>query len=177
MFVRNWPIIHLSGLAWIVWWSDDEPKRLWTHLRNKFNCLSEWTLPQIKRNKKWLAKGSPSSVTTEAMKSKFQFSIQSRFLTNKNYFRKVDEAEHVPRVIAMPFNAIPINFRPQYPLTHMPMQAHAQQQEQPQFPFARQPMPQQQNFQQIPLPLQPLLRHFQQQQQSPVPNQVIWNSN
>lgn len=88
----------------------------------------------------------------------------------------------------MHVNAIPIQFRPQYPLTHMPFQqvnpqaAPAQHQlpqtEQvqhamPQFRFGS-PQPQQvaqnqfNSFRQIPLPLQPLLRQIQQSQMNEV---------
>lgn len=92
-------------------------------------------------------------------------------------------------MVAMHVNAIPIQFRPQFPLTHMPYQqmnqqaaaaaaAHHHQQQQhqveqvhqamPQFRFGT-PQPQQmppqgqfQSFRQIPLPLQPLIRQIQQ---------------
>lgn len=84
--------------------------------------------------------------------------------------------EGVPRVVAMHVNAIPIQFRPQFPLTHMPFQQAAPQMPQqqqnteqvhhhhamPEFRFAA---PQQHQFQavrQIPLPLQPLIRQMQQ---------------
>lgn len=107
-------------------------------------------------------------------------------------FRKEQQqpAEGIPRVVAMHVNAIPIQFRPQFPLTHMPYQQmnqqaaaaaahhHQQQQQQqhqaeqvhqamPQFRFGT-PQPQQmpqgqfQSFRQIPLPLQPLIRQIQQ---------------
>lgn len=94
-------------------------------------------------------------------------------------------------MVAMHVNAIPIQFRPQFPLTHMPfqqmhqqahqqaVQEHAAQQQapqeeqihhaMPQFRFGS-PQPQQvaqnqfQSFRQIPLPLQPLIRQIQQSQ-------------
>lgn len=82
----------------------------------------------------------------------------------------------------MHVNAIPIQFRPQFPLTHMPFQMpqnqHQATQQQPQeeqvhhampqFRFGSPPMAQQQqqqqfsSFRQIPLPLQPLIRQIQQ---------------
>lgn len=99
--------------------------------------------------------------------------------------RKEQPSEGVPRVVAMHVNAIPIQFRPQFPLTHMPFQqfnpqlaAQHQQQEQaeqvhhhnamPQFRFGS-PQPAVQNqFRQIPLPLQPLIRQMQQSHMSEV---------
>lgn len=74
----------------------------------------------------------------------------------------------------MHVNAIPIQFRPQFPLTHMPFneapaaaQHQQQNQQAPHFrfgPVPAQPMPQVQSFRQIPLPLQPLFRQMQQAQ-------------
>lgn len=104
--------------------------------------------------------------------------------------RKEQPTEGIPRVVAMHVNAVPIQFRPQFPLTHMPFQqinqqaaaaaaaaAHQQQQQErqaeqiqhamPQFRFGS-PQPQHvpqnqfQSFRQIPLPLQPLIRQIQQ---------------